>query len=145
MLGVGHDPRGGTPAGRLEQTFVAPEGVRTLTDATVPRTAHPDVGRAIYRGGTRLTGAVVARGTDWEQATVDVPDAGVQPGETLRLVLENPASPTGIGFWQAHTTGDAYPRGGLTATNPCRWAQSAHPAVDAGSLDLVARVGALAG
>jgi hypothetical protein len=137
------DPRGGSPGGRFVQTFVVPAGVTSITDVTIPRSQWLDFEVSIYRGDTEVGVGVVPRGQDWQQIDVAVGNVRVTPGEQLQLASENPSGPTGIGFWQARTTSDAYPRGGLTAYNPCPWSQTAHPAVDQNNLDLVARIDGL--
>jgi hypothetical protein len=138
--GITTDHRGGAPAGKFTQTFVVPARAGVITDVTLPRSQWLSFQASIYRGSQRLASGTVPAGQDWGQYTVELAAVAVTPGETLSLVLENPSNPTGIGFWQARTSSDAYPDGGLTVDNPCPWAQGVHPAVDTSPLDLVARI-----
>jgi hypothetical protein len=94
----------------------------------------------IYRGGTLIGRGTVPAGTDWQQYQASVGTVQVTPGETLALAVENPTNPTGIGFWQAVTTSDSYGSGSLTVSNPCAWAQTAHPAFDTPPGDLLAEI-----
>ena len=137
------DPRGGAPAGRFVQSFVVPSGVTTITDVVIPQSKWLSYSVDFYRGSELIGGGAVPAGADWNQIDVNVGNIAIQPGETLSLVAENPQNPTGIGFWEAVTTSNVYPQGSLSVSNPCAWAQGAHPANDQPTGDLVAKVNGL--